>query len=66
MAGRRLKLVDGTTVRATQDYLRESIINPTAKVTAGYNDPDAGMPPYLGIFSDSDLESLVLYIDTLR
>ncbi|GAB5560557.1 MAG: hypothetical protein SynsKO_22040 [Synoicihabitans sp.] len=66
LAGRKRKLIDGSFVIADQDYLREAIIDPTAKVPDGYNDPDAGMPPYLGILSDADLESLVLYIDSLR
>ncbi len=60
-------LRDGkTTVTATDDYLRESILNPSAKVAKGFEKLDAGMPIYAGILNDSQIESLILYIKSLH
>ena len=58
--------MNGKTVTATTEYLRESILNPAAKVTKGYNPKDVGMPSYRGILPDSDIESLLLYIQSLK
>ena len=57
--GRDEALADGTTVKADENYIRESIVNPTAKVVAGYGPV---MPPFAGTFSDDELNSLVQYI----
>jgi mono/diheme cytochrome c family protein len=53
-------------IKADADYLRESIINPGAKVVAGFEKFDAGMPIYAGILNESQIESLVLYIQSLK
>lgn len=60
------KLIDGTKVKAMEDYLRESILDPTAKMLEGFDGAEAGMPPYKGILSDEDVESLVLFIRSLH
>jgi mono/diheme cytochrome c family protein len=53
-------------IKADADYLRESIINPGAKVVAGFEKFDAGMPIYAGILNESQIESLVLFIQSLK
>ncbi len=53
-------------VKADAAYLRESIINPGAKVVKGFEKFDTGMPIYAGILNDSQIESLILFIHTLR
>lgn len=53
---------DGTLEKADESYIRESILEPSKKIVEGY---DAEMPSYLGILSESDIESLVLYIKSL-
>lgn len=53
---------DGTSVMANESYIRESILTPSKKIVKGY---DAEMPSYLGMLSESDVESLVLYIKSL-
>lgn len=53
-------------VTADEAYLRESILNPGAKVVKGFEKFDAGMPIYAGILNDSQIESLVLYIKSLK
>ena len=66
LAGSKRKLITGQSVKATTEYLRESILDPTAKVAKGYNPRDVGMPSYRGILPDSDIESLILYIQSLK
>ena len=60
MFGGKESLVDGSEVLVDADYLIESIIDPAAKIVAGY-------PPVMVAyqFSDEQLQSLVAYIESL-
>lgn len=58
-------LVNGKTVHADEAYIKESVMNPTAKVRKGFNNPDVGMPPYEGILSENQLEAIILYFKQL-
>ena len=60
------KLIDGKTAKATDAYLKESILEPTAKVVAGHDAAELGMPPFKGILNDAQVASLVLFIKTLK
>lgn len=60
--GAKRPLEDGTTVVADDAYLRESILNPAAKIVKGYN---AEMPSFQGILSDTDIESVILFVKSL-
>ena len=42
--GTTVQLADGGTVKADEAYIRESILNPTAKVVAGYRAHHAHLP----------------------
>ena len=53
-------------VKADAAYLKESILNPSAKVVKGFEKFDTGMPIYAGILNDAQIESLILYIQTLN
>ncbi|CAN5913589.1 hypothetical protein BH11VER1_BH11VER1_28090 [soil metagenome] len=64
--GSNLEFKDDSKGVADEAYLRESITSPTAKIVKGYEKYDAGMPIYAGILNDSQIESLVLYIKTLK
>lgn len=64
--GSNLEFKDNAKGVANEAYLRESITNPTAKIVKGYEKYDAGMPIYAGILNESQIESLVLYIKTLK
>ncbi len=66
VAGSRVKLANGQTVLADADYLRESIRLPSAKIVKDYDKSDAGMPSYEGVLQDSQIEALILYIQSLR
>lgn len=62
----RRTLKDGSHVRVDEEYLRTSILDPSAVVTEGYDDQEAGMPSYRGILKDEDVDSLVMFIRSLR
>jgi cytochrome c oxidase subunit II len=56
-------LEDGRTVTADDDYLRESILNPTAKIVKGFKPV---MPTFQGIVTDEQLIALVAYMKSLE
>ncbi len=58
----------GGVVRVTADeaYVRESILDPSAKIVTGYERGESGMPSYAGVLTDAQIESLVQFIRTLR
>jgi cytochrome c oxidase subunit II len=56
-------LEDGRTVTADDDYLRESILNPTAKIVSGFKPV---MPTFQGIVSEEQLNALVAYVKSLN
>lgn len=60
--GRDVKLANGATVRADETYLRESILDPDAKLVAGY---DAAMSSYRGQVGEEELLALIGYLKSL-
>lgn len=54
------------TTAADDGYLRESIVAPAAKIVAGYERGEAGMPSYAGVLNDSQIESILLFIKSLK
>lgn len=63
LAGHEVKLADGRTVVADDNYLRESIMNSQAKIAAGY--PPL-MPAFQGMVSEEQLMALISYIKGLK
>jgi cytochrome c oxidase subunit 2 len=59
-------LPDGTETKvvADEEYLRESILNPNAKITKGFQ--ANLMPIYEGQLSEDDLKAIIAYIKSLR
>jgi glucose/arabinose dehydrogenase/mono/diheme cytochrome c family protein len=53
-------------VRVDEAYVRESILDPLAKVVAGYEKGEYAMPSYAGVVNDSQIEALVLYLKSLK
>ena len=47
-------------------YIRESITDPPAKIVAGYERGEYAMPSYAGALADAQIESLILFIQTLK
>jgi glucose/arabinose dehydrogenase/cytochrome c2 len=58
----------GGLVRVTADeaYLRQSILEPGAKIVEGYERGEVSMPSYAGVFSEAQVQSLILFIKSLR
>ena len=61
--GKPQRLANGTTVIADESYLRESILNPQAKVVRGYQPL---MPADQGQISEDNLVTLLAYIKSLE
>jgi len=60
--GKPVLLEDGRTVMADDNYVRESILNPTAKIVAGFKPV---MPTFQGLVTDEQLNALVAYVKSL-
>ena len=58
-----VKLTTGATVEADVPYLRESILDPNAKVVFGYQ---PAMPSFRGRITDEELTQLLAYIKSLK
>jgi len=61
--GKSEKLTSGENVAVDESYVRESILNPQAKITAGY--PPI-MPTFKGLVTEDQLLQLVAYIKSLK
>src|SRR5258707_5460822 len=61
--GKTVLLEDGRTVIADENYVRESILDPTAKIVSGFKPV---MPTFQGIISDEQLNALVAYVKSLN
>jgi cytochrome c oxidase subunit 2 len=57
-----LELANGETVKADETYIRESILQPGAKIVAGYQPI---MPTFQGLVTEEGLLQLVEYIKSL-
>ena len=60
--GHPVQLEDGSVVTADENYLRESILTPGAKITAGYQPV---MPAFQGLVTEEQLLALIEYIKSL-
>jgi cytochrome c2 len=62
----RLLAKGGDKCIADEAYIKESIQNPSAKIVKGYEKFDTGMPIYAGVLTDSQIESIILFIKSLK
>jgi cytochrome c oxidase subunit 2 len=60
--GSRVELQGGSSVIADEAYLRESILNPQAKIVAGYLPV---MPTFQGLVTEEQLLQLIAYVRSL-
>jgi len=60
--GKSVRLRSGETLTVDEGYLRESILQPSAKVVAGY---EPVMPTYQGQISEEGILQLIAYIKSL-
>jgi cytochrome c oxidase subunit 2 len=59
----KVLLADGSTVTADDAYIRESILNPQAKIVAGYQPL---MPSFQGQLTEEQIIDLTEYIKSLQ
>jgi cytochrome c2 len=65
--GRERQFANGAgRVKADERYLREAILEPSAKVVSGYERGEVGMPSYAGVLTDREIESIILFIKSLK
>ena len=60
--GKQVELQGGQKVIADESYIRESILNPTAKIVAGY---EPVMPNFSGQVSEEQVAQLIAYIKSI-
>jgi cytochrome c oxidase subunit 2 len=60
--GAPVRLAEGGTVKADEAYIRESILNPNAKVVAGFQPI---MPTFQGLVTEEGLLQLIEYIKSM-
>lgn len=61
--GRQVVLADGSSVSADENYIRESIEDPNAKLVKGF---PAIMPTFKGVAKDEDIAAMIAYLKTLK
>ena len=61
--GKTVTLQSGETMTADEAYLRESILNPAAKIVAGFQPI---MPTFQGLVSEEQLLQLIEYVKSLK
>ncbi|MDX1590784.1 MAG: cytochrome c oxidase subunit II [Balneolaceae bacterium] len=61
--GSERPLASGETVTADENYIRESILEPNAKVVEGY---DPVMPAFAGSLNDRQIDAIIEYIKTIE
>lgn len=61
--GTEQAMADGQVVTVDENYIRESILQPQAKVRAGYRPV---MPTYQGQLDDKEISALIQYIKSLK
>jgi cytochrome c oxidase subunit II len=60
--GKQVLLQDGRTVTVDEDYIRESILDPKAKIVASY---EPIMPNFTGLLSEEEIAQLIAYIKSI-
>lgn len=63
--GSQVTLVDGTTVTVDDEYIRQSIVDPNARVVEGFG-PSVMPQSYGDVLSDEDIEAILAYIKSLQ
>jgi cytochrome c oxidase subunit II len=61
--GEPVKLEGGGTVVVDENYIRESILSPQAKVVLGYQPV---MPTFQGVLKDKQIDALIAFIKSLK
>jgi cytochrome c oxidase subunit 2 len=63
--GRTETMNDGTKVTVDENYVRESVLEPNAKIVQGYASPSV-MPTFKGTLKDKDIDAIIAFMKTLK
>ncbi len=63
--GKSHKMADGTDAVMDENYIRESILNPNAKIVAGYTSPSV-MPTYQGTLKEKEIDAIIAFMKSLK
>ena len=63
LVGQQVRLQSGKVALADESYIRESIVNPQAKIVAGYRPL---MPTFKGLVSEEGISQIIAYLKTLE
>lgn len=61
--GKKVSLTDGKSVLADESYIRESILEPNARLVQGF--PPV-MPTFQGVVKDEDITAIIAYLKTVK
>jgi cytochrome c oxidase subunit 2 len=61
--GSKVELTDGSTVTADENYIHESIVDPSAKIVKGFGPT---MPTFKGVLNEQEISAVIAYIKTLK
>ena len=61
--GRNEALEGGSSVTVDENYVRESILYPAAKIVRGY---PASMPTFKGLLKDQEIDAIIAYLKTVN
>lgn len=59
----KVELADGSSTTADENYLRESIEDPNAKIVKGFSPT---MPPFKGLINETEMNALIAYIKSVK
>lgn len=62
--GRQSTMDDGSTVTVDENYIRESMMNPNAKVLAGF--PKGVMPTFAGQLNEQEIMGVIEFLKTVK
>ena len=61
--GKNTELSNAKPVEVDENYIRESILDPSAKIVKGYRDQ---MPTFKGVVTDEEITDLAEFIKSLK
>jgi glucose/arabinose dehydrogenase/mono/diheme cytochrome c family protein len=64
--GSERTFADGSKALADASYLRQSILEPSAKIVARFDQSDAGMPSYAGVLTPAEIDAIIAYLQSLK
>ena len=64
--GSKATLDDGSSITVDENYIRESILNPSAKARSDFASKKGTMPSFEGQLKENEIQALIAYIKSLK